>query len=190
MLIAPNHFLLLVPRNVFQEHPHPYFPRDEKEASQLCSSLDCVFWPFLKGATYAFLQSLGSSPDIQDVSKMMGRNLTVTLASPINILRHSPFGHMDLCDSSSLNNPQLNPSSTAGKLLSSNPATKHRGLGDLVGKDSLRKREHCVPQPYPCPLSLNHIQKEAHILLVQLFTTNILEETLLAALNLRCKCHL
>lgn len=42
MLIAPNHFLLLVPRNVFQEHPHPYFPRDEKEASQLCSSLDCI----------------------------------------------------------------------------------------------------------------------------------------------------
>lgn len=34
------------------------------------------------------------------------------------------------------------------------------------------------------------IQNEARIFFVQLFTTKVLEETLLAALDLPCKCHL
>lgn len=41
MPIVLNHFLL-VPRNAFQEHACPYFPKEKKEGSQLSSSLDRI----------------------------------------------------------------------------------------------------------------------------------------------------
>lgn len=40
---------------------------------------------------------------------MMGKDLAVTLAGPINIHRRSPFDPMHWQDLSSLNNPELNP---------------------------------------------------------------------------------
>lgn len=107
MLIAPIHFLP-VTRNVLQEYPYPYFPRDKKEATQFVA-LWAAFWPFLEGATYAFVQPLGGSSGVQDASKVMGKDLTVALASFINIHKHSPFGPMQWQNLSSLNNPQMNP---------------------------------------------------------------------------------
>lgn len=64
------------------------FPRDKKEATQFVA-LWAVFWPF-----YAFVQPLGGSSGIHDASKMMGKDLTVTLASSISIHRQGAFGHM------------------------------------------------------------------------------------------------
>lgn len=92
MFIAPIHFLL-VTRNVFQENPCSYFPRDKKEATQFVA-LWAVFWPFLEGETYAFVQPLRGSPGIQDASEMLGKDLAVTLASSINLHWHSPLGPM------------------------------------------------------------------------------------------------
>lgn len=94
MPIVPNHFLLLVPRNAFQEHQWPIFPGTTRKLASSVATWT-VFWPFLKGAMYAFLQSSGSSPDIEYVSKMMGKDLTVTLASSSNISAHfAPSSYM------------------------------------------------------------------------------------------------
>lgn len=43
---------------------------------------------------FSHWKGLETSEGIPDVSKMLGKDLSVTLASSINIHRHSPFGPM------------------------------------------------------------------------------------------------
>ena len=66
MLTAPNHLLLHMARNMLQD-----FPRDQARLTSLEFPLQSTFLSFWKmGATFAFIRSLGTSPDLSDFTEV------------------------------------------------------------------------------------------------------------------------
>lgn len=136
----------------------PLFSQGQK-GSYPVVALWVVFWPFLESATYPFVQPLGGSSGTQDAPKMMGKDLTVTLASSVTH-KHCPFGPMHRQDLSSLNNPQVNPQ----PLLAATPLKPLLLCTEvwetLLEMSHLRNRGIGVLQPYLNPLSLWHITSQ------------------------------